>query len=463
MQVSHYLWPQDSAIEQMDVSELASGRLEARLYATPGLEEGSLALIPHQLKKAGYAVIKDSDEQGRYFLRVAGFKNAEELLGVMQRDALIPPPEQKLQSGEKAKKSFTEMLRDKAMNVAGLFAVAGHLSLLMSGFLRRDPVTGARDKSRMTAGATFATTNALAAWRGTGKKGGEVERIVGETFDKLKLGEQGVPDPRASALKEQAEQGSGLSKAWNTITKKPVDFVLNEHPYETGQVAAMLANAYLAKGSRGTPQTVPMRINALASLSGGLTLAFVPPKPHNAKGVEEAAKGPFGKIKNFLQDHNTAVGAFFMTVSNLAAAAEAGRAFKNLKSGNHPNMTPNAQRSFTYLAIATAACWFMAGGITAMGTKKRGRDYNDKEVAEHVSAMCAEVLLKTPEATRNQVINSMADYLGQHKEIAYSREEMLVSINKKLDDLSNSPWQQKVSASKANAQMMPPQTVGMGI
>lgn len=483
MKIAHYLWPEkDAAIEQIDVYKLDSGRSEALLHASKSAEVGQLAAASSALKRKGYEISEETlDEEGRVTIRVNGFKEAEELLSILQKDAHISEPKDMRESGEDVKKTFVEKVRGKAMNLAGIFAVSGHLSLILTGYLLGD-------KSLKTAGTVFASTNLIYAIKGIGSAGGEIQQEVKNAVknaqqkgvyieDTHSVVKQGiyVPDYKTANADDLAKKDGPVEKVWGAV-KGPLDYLLNKRPYETGQVASILANAFLAMGDKNADKSLATRVNAISSLTGGVTLSAIPAKSPYLK-EEKDDQNAMQKAKSFLQDNVNGIGAFFMTVSNLAIAMAARERFQVFKGvtaahdkgtaytfsdaeskGKDTIRVPDAsdvtrKKQIFYLNALTAASWFLCGGMTALGSKAQKREYNDQEVQSIVSSMCADVLSTTPADIREAAIDNMAEHLMNTGKLRGTKEELIKAIHEKQELMEKSPWRARVESSQNGAML----------
>lgn len=491
MQTKHYLAADASPVEEVMLSTLPSGATEVSIFAAKGANHPALGELREGLRALGHDVVVDVHPERGVFLKatVAGEKPEDTLNVLIERGLFPASPQEKLQ-GEKEDPGKFQKFRETALKYATRSAVLSHLIFIVNGWITRDP-------DKVAAGVTFASTNSLAALRGTGKRGGEVDALFSKAYKTLELDKAGLKPVDTLNFKEQAENSSGIRKGIN----KAIDFAWNKHPYEIGEVAATAMNAQMTFKKNGKQKDTWWLLNTFTSFLAGGTLGFVPPKPHVAEGKEDKYPSGLKQKWSFIQTHSTKIGGFVNIMSNIFAVMSGVKAVQNYKNfkehgeqglvttkkngevvdlrlpanegrkGLLPKVPMNEKQRYfatAVTAMSLSVIWLGVGLMTFLGDKNKKRDQTDDQMMNDLAAKSAEVVLQAESASQPEIAKKLAEYFGARKDVKGKPEELYNVIVQKVQAMRSSPFleagfhqQTPDAATPAQAAPQPEKTVSV--
>lgn len=456
MKVAHYLWPEkDAAIEQIDIRTLPSGRLEACIYAAPGLHRGDLEEVPKQLQIVGYNTAFDQEDE-RHFLRVTGFDNADDLLQVLQRNAHIPAPQQVSHSGEDDKRGVKDWMADRAANLSGISGCLGHLALAIGGIIGDTKINPAARMEVLSA-ALYGGATSIYAVKGNGTPGGEIEEMMKGIEKYLKESGVSLPEDRPVTAEELSRKDGYIPK---------IQEYFNKYPLQIGNGIGVLGNLLLAgtglitkKGGLEevsqqeieTKRNIFKPLSGLASAMGGTIAAIVPEKPKEEKGQAEKSGGILDK----LQSNPMKIAGVLQMTSNVMMLG-------NIAETHRKYAGHSKQQIMTTLAATTAATWLLAGFFASRSSKKPKTDYSPEEAANNISALSATMLAHMPEEQRGYAISKIAEKVAAQPTMEVKQEDIAKLITEKVNAIIDSPWLsrlngQRIAQSVQGAQDRAPQ------
>lgn len=167
---ARYSWSDDSAVKAVDIIVSADGKKQsAKVYAGDQVEKGGLAKIPSALTRYGFSNIFADVEDGKNVLVIDGVKDAEKVIAALSALGVTKgDPQKETFKVQLEKVSKGAWLKRNALNINGVFGVAGHVAMAGTGHLQND-------KDRLWNGVLGTLNPLLLGICGNGKQNLEFE------------------------------------------------------------------------------------------------------------------------------------------------------------------------------------------------------------------------------------------------------------------------------------------------
>lgn len=488
MQITHYTWSEGSTIREMEIHKLSSGLLEAFIYATDGADKAQLSTLPEALAQAGCQSVVD-DIEGRDVLRVTGFKKPE-ALEKMLGDAGVTSGKSASNVVQKAdKKSFSDIIKKRSVNISGIFAIMGHCSVAAAGILERD-------YKRVSSAALYATATSTYAIYGAGKGKDEYTQLADDMREQLKLQGVEIPDDALSNPASLAKKGGVIETLFGFVKK---------HPLQTAMALDLSGNANMLRSGLGEGRNgLGRTLDATMALTAGLAIMLVPEKRKNAAKTKgyiwpgaqdehfKAPKAPehkgslparaFGWVQEkpmrfagrlYLCGNASQFLNMYLTRKkhSVALAGLDARGQEIDSRISVEGLTPElaaAQQSYGEdyqnalrssksgpATLISACSYLMASFFMQMSSKTASTDYSEQEILDKLCAHSANILAAQPQEARGEAIAKVAHYIEKQPNITIEKAALTQMINDKIEALSQSPWLAKVTQDKAAQSITP--------
>jgi hypothetical protein len=474
-----YSWGDSASIQKMQIRPYAKKGQEAVIYAAAGAQKGQLARVPDMLRSFGLTVIPEI-ENGQHVLRVRGFESEQELTAALEENGFVDAASRQSVPSPKpaaTKKNPLKTIREKSLKASGYVYLIGDAALVASGIKRKDV-------NEFLSGAAFSSSSIVLARYGEKK----VDKAFNDIYDKmlLQFSKEGVEIPEARHLKTE-----DLGKP-NGIIARMEEFLYN-HPAEVNVAINAFAGLQLFKSGLNlskTDKSAGLFKSAAGALitTGMLTALLVPEKakdkkpaslddvsvalPENAQAADvwqkpkvEEPKGPLATLmaplKSFadwVQEKPLRVGGYLAIANNVMQASSAVMERKSNRSrisaleqqaqagGHSPELQAkladaHRNKNNWMFNMTAASSYMVANGLLSISSKDADASMGngDDPFAQIYSASAA-ILANQPQEVQDTMINKMAFYLAEQKEITRPAEEIARLMRDHLSQVRQSPW-----------------------
>lgn len=477
-----YSWGSSASVQKMQIRPYGKKGQEAVLYAATGAQKGELAQVPDMLRAFGLTVIPEIKD-GQHVIRVRGFNSEQELTAALEQNGFVDAAARKAEASPKEpiiniKKNPLQAIREKSLKASGYVYLIGDAALVAAGIKRKDV-------NEFLSGAAFSTSSIVLARYGEKK----VDKAFDDIYDKmlLQFSKEGVEIPEAKHLKTE-----DLGKP-NGIIERIENF-LYDHPAEVNVAINAFAGFQLLKAGMNlakTDKSAGMFKSAAGALitTGMLTALLVPEKAKEKKPqtmddvsanlqadaqaadvwkkpeVEEK-KGPLGSLlsplKSFtdwVQEKPLRVGGYLAIANNVMQASSAiseknsaKRKIQRLEGqmeqlgGSNAALqsqldTARKNQNNWMFNMAAASSYMVGNGLLSISSKDADASMgNGNDPFAQIYSAASAILANQPQEVQDAMINKMAFYLAEQKEITRPAEEIARLMRDHLTQVKQSPW-----------------------
>ena len=371
---------------------------------------------------------KDADAQmARLYSELGDFLNKE---GVD-----VPEPE-KLSMKALGRKGgfiekFQEFIYDHPVEFASPLYIAAGASVAKAGFNQNNPY-------KATAGGLLVAGNSIGM---LGKDKDKKAHPNKQEFDTQELGAGGVMPVMHD---EQGAAASGGKEKKKSLISDPVGWFI-EKPMRLGGALLLMSNLSVLFGAnyerkrnkhiRGQFEQAEAYAKGAAASDGKLKLGGLT-QPKREVGITETAQ----KMSELAGD--PAKRTEFEAAMADSKAIEGWRAEVSKQTkmsiGGKEMMIKNYQ-----LNVAATLLYICANAMYSISSKDTSKDLQQLGRLGEITSLGANIIASQPEQVRNQMIDRMATYMSQQKDVPLTAEQMAQELHKKVDLLGNNPWRGK--------------------
>lgn len=466
-------WSADSILTKMETVPYGKKGEEAVLYAHPQAQQGQLAGVPDMLRAQGYDVIPDTEGE-EFVLRIRGFKNVSDVASALEVNGFANPGTRTQEAGvatrKKEKVNPKDKLREQSVKLAGITYLVGDAALISSGLIRKD-------YNEAASGAGYMSASAVLARYGNRKP----EKAFNDLYERMlsEFQHEGVelPDYTTTTPEDLGKPGGLVERIEKFLYKNPVEvnrvinafggFQLLKAGKQQGNfnktMAGVMATTAMLTCLFVPQKKKPKSMEDLAadfSKDGSPTQLWKAPVVEDRKGVFGTLLAPVRKVADWVQADPMKAGSYIAMSNNvfLAAGTVKDRAANiqarenlpgQIAQENDPTKREALQAdldkaeaskfSWMFSALASAA-YFTANGMMSLskGGGKKGEKKEDPY--EDLYAAAAAILSSQPEQVQDAMINKMAAFLSEQREIEAPASDIASYMRDKLEQQKVSPW-----------------------
>lgn len=417
-----YRWHDGGVIRSVEVREQSNGHAVAYLEADYSEQARETRQhIRAMLRAQGWGTLSDH-RNGKFFLRISGLRNGDELLGMLQKTGFLhtSPEICTIEAKQEAPKGLWGYIKAHSLTISGIIATIGNLMGIAQGIHRS---MGQKLSAGQIGKGTFFMLGdlplALAGERDDARQLNNLLRHLKHHYDK-----EGFLIPGTSSiLAETSDKGKGrieLAKDYLHRYANQVKCVL--------EVAAAFSSFFAGREQKSTyKQYAPI------FWGGGFAAALLIPE----RKIDEekyAQAGMFKRLWMRLQSNPLTIAGLLGYTNNigdyLSAYSERKKWIANGKTGS----------PFYLWDVATPTVMLGANGTYAISRKTVGGDIQTEAIVSDVYTIAAQILNKQPENMRAAAMESTAKFLGERPEIKDSHVEILTRLRQEMDIQHKSPW-----------------------
>ena len=469
-----YNWGSDAPIAKLETHELGKRSREATLYANPAAQPAQLAKLPDMFRALGLTATADTLD-GHHVLRLRGFDEDRFVTEALEGNGFVSADRREYKASLKKdgpKKSLGDKIKEKSLKAAGLFYLVGDAGLMISGKLRGD-------MEEMKSGLAYSSSSIVLARYGEKK----ADRLMDGLYDKLlaEFAREGVDLPQLghASAEELGKPGGIVERIENFLYDHPAEVNNAINAYAGMEfLRAGLNQNNVGKQLAGTFVTAGMLVGLLVPEKAAPKTVSLEEMAEKAKELPEDervwvrpddTRSLLRKAVDYVQESPLRTGGrlamtnnFFQAQGALSDRRKSADALAELQTNGAPeNELQAAQRQghawkFNMLA---AGSYLIANGLLSISSKKasaRTDNLDEQDPFEELYAASASILAAQPEETRYDLVNKMAFFLAEQKEIPYSAADLAERIHEKIDALAQSPWAAKVQQQQAAAEAASP-------
>jgi hypothetical protein len=484
-----YAWGNSASIEKMQVRPSGKKGAEAVLYAAPGAQKGDLAQIPDMLRSLEMTVIPDTID-GQHVLRVRGIKDGTKVADALEKNGFVSAASRQTQDSpkeEKQRKGVMQSIREKSLVASGYVYMIGDAALVLSGIKRKD-------MNELRTGLAFSSSSIVLAFFG--------KRDVGKAFDDnynkmlKEFAKEGVEFPELKHV-NTAELGTVkgvVSHVTNFLYNHPaeVNAAINAYAgYQSLQAGINLsktdkvagfnkAAAGVSVGSgfligllvpekgKKQPRTVEGQEGAV--IEGDAETWLQPEEP--PKGFWGSLMSPFQSVYSKIEERPLRASGYGAIINNgflLASgiterkntnkriadmrgeleglSTHAGDSVSNAENsrliGDLQNSLKSADENKNnwMFPVTAAISYIVANSLLSISSKDTVANMTTEEDPfTELYTASAGILVNQPQDVQDAMINKMAFYLAEQKDITATPEEIAKMMREKLIEVQSSPW-----------------------
>jgi hypothetical protein len=425
--VSVYTYPQSKVIDKITFLATEKGGVRAYMHASAASDPDALYKITLKLSERGF-LSTPGNLQGEPVLEVRGLKKPEQLINILQDNAWIAGPSQRLVEKEKPQ-SFLEHLKKNSLKASSYFFAVGDLSMLKYGF--------AKNALEKTAAVFYTIPTPFLYFYGTNDQSQrKIKDVAKQLRDYLK--KEGENLPKECSLEViAADHKQGLIKT--------TDDLLKRYPAEVMNLCYSVAGAcYLAHGSKMLAKTkiAPLhkknwpRVEAWSNLgvgisttTAGLTSTLVREKKHDPDAPE---KQGMAKAWQWVQEHPLALAGYGYMLSTVchAVSTYAGMQGESKKEKN----------ALLFRGIFVGAT-LIAELLVSISSKGHGEGVvTDQSVDNSIISMAADLIAKRSPRHQEELIGYISGFLGRPDVLAMKNQVVATQLRTQVELMRKNPW-----------------------
>ncbi len=423
--MSIYKFPSQSPVQEVLFHHANDRPPIALLTAAEGATADQLSVIRRAMGSGGWNCVPVT-VGGKDQLQVSGFQKEQQLLSFMRNYHFCEgEPEFVAEAGDHAKRSVSEWLQDKSLELSGWSYIVGDVSLLASGIM------SGRSKE-IASGLFYTAGGAILARYGNVKTEHHLKEVAEITGEYLQKQAMELPEDCGlfSIMKEKKD--GVLPTIDRFLTRYPSQATIGI--YSLGSISMLQSGLkhgkFLDVGYGG----VATAANAAAIL--------LPEKCKRDQHEVPASGSPVNQWWNWMQEKPLRmVGAAYMVGAGLLGMS----AYREYK--DNPK-----QRSYIFKFV-TAASYLIGDALIAISSKEHTNADGtfDKDEQRRIEALVAEAISRQPKELQMPLLHNVAGFLADQKEMSGTSMSIAKSLEEQLMRMSNNPWAMRADSGSGAA------------
>lgn len=420
-----YRWPEGSVIKRVDIRQQKNGFAVAYLYADDREEQrNARSNIRAAIRLKGWGTLSDSRD-GAFVLRVAGLRNGDELISMLQAQGFVSTPattETKDVVDKEAPKTLTQNVRANSLRFSGIIATIGNALSISSG-IHRSQVAGSKDWGQMGKGLFFAAADLplmIAGGRDDSRQLNSLLKELKQTYIK-----EGIQIPSTASVNvETSDKGKSMGE-------RSMDLMHRYANQIKCSMEVLAAGMGIWAGKKQRSKFKEMSPYFWGS--GFLASLLIPERKIDPEQYEKA--GTIGRAWMKVQSNPLAIGGMLGYTNNigdyLSASAEKrewlAAGAKGPKLYNWDRVTPTVMLG--------------ANGLYAASKKTVGGDIKNDAMVQDAYRIASQIINKQPDgALREKAVETTARFFAQRIEIKGNYHEIRARLTQELDSQRQNPW-----------------------